>query len=225
MMGAQAAVLKAAATEAEHFQPQTVTSVWQHPQRPLPFDVLDGQKLADTEKLAWSHQELEENADIEAFCKTFLGIFADKFTTAVAQKKTALRLWCLHNEREVFTASINLPTDELELFELAWNAEALARCRGCKGEVAGVPAGFHARDPYCSERCRVGGMQVVCWTCKKPATLVGDWYHCEACGPPPLKKRRCELNHSEKPDDGQQHVSLRQGANEGGRNAKRRKRA
>ena len=130
-------------------------------------------------------QELEENADIEAFCKTFLGIFADKYTTAVAQKKTALRLRCVHNEREVMTASINLPADELEWFELAWGAEALARCRGCKGEVAGVRAGFHMRDPYCSERCRLGGMQIVCWTCKKPATLVGEWRHCEACGPPP----------------------------------------
>ena len=136
----QAAAAKATA-EAEHFGIQTLAHVWQHPQRPLPFYVLDGQKLADKEKLAWIHQELEEDAGIETFCTTFLDIFADKFTTAVAQKKTALRLWCLHNEREVITASIQLPADELELFELAWNAEALARCRGCKGEVAGVPAG------------------------------------------------------------------------------------
>ena len=139
-------------------------------------------------------QELEENTDIEAFCKTFLDIFADKFTTAVAQKKTALRLWCIHKERKVITASINLPADELELFELAWNAEALARCRGCKGEVAGVRAGpLHVRKPYCSERCRVGGMQVVCSKCKKPAALESAWYHCEACGgPPPLKTRNVE---------------------------------
>ena len=71
----QAAASKA--KEAEHFGPQTVTTVWQHPQRPLPFYVLDGQKLADTEKLAWIHQELEEGAGIETFCTTFLDIFAD----------------------------------------------------------------------------------------------------------------------------------------------------
>ena len=41
-------------------------------------------------------------------------------------------------------------------------------------------------------------MQVVCWKCKKPATLVGDWHHCETCLPPPLKKRKCELNTAEK---------------------------
>ena len=69
-----------------------MTNVWQHPQRPLPFYVLDGQKLADTEKLAWVQQELEEHANIQTFCTTFLDIFADKFTTDVAQKKTALRL-------------------------------------------------------------------------------------------------------------------------------------
>ena len=52
------------------------------------------------------------------------------------------------------------------------------------------------RDPYCSERCRVGGMQIVCRKCKAPATLVGEWRHCEACGPPPPKKRsvQCELD-------------------------------
>ena len=72
----QAAASKAA-KEAEHFGPQTVTNVWQHPQRPLPFYVLDGQKLADTEKLAWiDRQEVEEDADIETFRTTFLDIFA-----------------------------------------------------------------------------------------------------------------------------------------------------
>ena len=29
-------------------------------------------------------------------------------------------------------------------------------------------------DPYCSERCRVGGMQIDCRTCKEPATMVGE---------------------------------------------------
>ena len=141
-----------------------------------------------------------EDAGIETFCTTFLDIFADKYTTAGAQKKTALRLWCMHNGRKVITASINLPADELELFELAWNAEALARCRGCKGEVVGVRAGFHVHDPYCCEKCRIpAGMQIVCWKCKKPATMVGDWLHCETCFPsPPNAKRKHELSQSEK---------------------------
>ena len=46
----QAAASKATA-EAEHFGLQSL--VWRHPQRPLPFYVLDGEKLADTEELAW----------------------------------------------------------------------------------------------------------------------------------------------------------------------------
>ena len=136
------------------------------------------------------HQELEEDAAIETFCTTFLDIFADKHTTVVAQKKTALRLWCIHKERKVITATVGLPADELEWFELAWDAEALARCRGCKGEVAGVRAGFHTRDPYCSEKCRVGGSEIVCRTCKKPATLVGDWRHCGTCEHLPPPKRQ-----------------------------------
>ena len=98
----------------------------------------------------------------------------------------------MHNGRKVITATIDLPADELEWFELAWDAEALARCRGCKGEVAGVRAGFHLSDPYCSERCRVGDSQIVCRTCKKPATLVGDWRHCGTCERLPPKRKKPE---------------------------------
>ena len=57
----------------------------------------------------------------------------------------------MHEGRKVITASIDLPTDELELFELAWDAEALARCRGCKGEVAGLSARLGGlKDPSVS---------------------------------------------------------------------------
>ena len=113
----------------------------------------------------------------------------------------------MHNEREVITASINLPADELEWFELAWDAEALARCRGCKGEVAGVRAGFHMRDPYCSERCRVGGSEIVCRTCKKPATLVGDWRHCGTCERPPPKRKKPEDESSNLDKTLNQHIA------------------
>ena len=48
-------------------------------------------------------------------------------------------------------------------------------------------AGFHLNPPYCSERCRTGGSQIVCRTSKTPATLVGDWCHCGVCERKPLK--------------------------------------
>ena len=33
----------------------------------------------------------------------------------------------------------------------------------------------------------------MCRTCKKPATLVGDWRHCGTCErPPPLKRKKPE---------------------------------
>ena len=47
-------------------------------------------------------------------------------------------------------------------------------------------------DPYCSERCRVGGSEIVCRTCKKPATLVGDWRHCGTCERPVPKRKKPE---------------------------------
>ena len=36
----------------------------------------------------------------------------------------------------------------------------------------------------------------MCWTCKEPATLMGEWRHCEACGPSPPKMRKpeCEVD-------------------------------
>ena len=152
----------------------------------------------------------------------------------MAQKKTALRLWCMHNNRKVITATKELPADELEGWELVWDAEARARCRGCKGEVAGVRAGIHVRDPYCSEKCRVGGSEIVCRTCKKPATLVGDWRHCGACGRLPPKRKKPEGESSNLDKTVNQHTASLTIANnvwrydlaakEGG-DAKRRKRA
>ena len=52
----------------------------------------------------------------------------------------------------------DLPAEELERFERAWDPQAPARCRACKGPVAGVRAGSHAREPYCNEACRTAGM-------------------------------------------------------------------
>ena len=110
----------------------------------------------------------------------------------------------------------------------------MARCRGCKGEVTGVRAGFHARDPYCSEKCRVGGMQIVCRTCKAPAASVGDWRHCGACVRPPLtiKMRKVESELDQTINDGIAALTISNNVwnynlapkKEGG-DAKRRKRA
>ena len=39
----------------------------------------------------------------------------------------------------------------------------------------------------------------MCRTCKKPATLVGDWRHCEACErspPPKTRKPVCEVDQA-----------------------------
>ncbi len=39
----------------------------------------------------------------------------------------------------------------------------------------------------------------MCRTCKAPATLVGEWRHCEACGrspPPKMRKPACKLGQT-----------------------------
>ena len=105
----------------------------------------------------------------------------------------------MHPGREI-QKGVDLPPEELELFELTRGPQAPARCRAYLAPVAGVQANPHCRTPYCNEACRTAGMQVVCWTCKAPATLVGDWRHCEACATPgrqplkPLKGGDSELH-------------------------------
>ena len=98
-----------------------------HHKRPIKIAFFCADAVLDIFPLMKVNQELEEDAETEAFCITFLGIFADKYTMVQAPKKTALRLWCMHKGRKVITATVDLPADELEWFELAWDAKALAR--------------------------------------------------------------------------------------------------
>ena len=97
-----------------------------------------------------------DDADIGEFCKEFLELFGEKQTQEKSQKATALRLYSMHTGRKI-QAGRALPAEDLELFELAWDPQAPARCRACLKPVAdvagdsvrknvqrGVPHGRHA---------------------------------------------------------------------------------
>ena len=53
--------------------------------------------------------------------------------------------------------------------------------------MPGMPVAAPVRESkkYCSEACRVASKQAICRECHAPATMVGDWLHCAACGMEP----------------------------------------
>ncbi len=75
-----------------------LTFVWRHhPTRPLPFYVIDQQKVPNDEKLAWMKQELGSDADIWKFGAHFLELFGDKVRGIVPQKTVVFELWQLYS--------------------------------------------------------------------------------------------------------------------------------
>ena len=158
---------------------------WVHPWSPLPFYVLPQKKPSDEEKLAWILQEVPGVADLGVFAKTFLVLFGANFTMKSAQKATVIRLWGHHVGREL-EKGMDLEAEELEIFELAWDKKARARCRLCKGEVEEVQAAyFHARAPECQRPdCTIP--QARCRACETESEADAGWHTCKPCQREPL---------------------------------------
>ena len=103
---------------------------------------------------------------------------------------------------------VDLDAGELELFELAWDANARARCRQCKGECAEIQAAdFHRKPPLCGVT-GCSWMQARCKACGTESKLVNDWQACIPCGrlprPPPEGKDSALLSSLKR-----QHENLR----------------
>ena len=161
------------------------TEMWQHPHSPVPFFVINQEKPNDKEKLEWMFQELPQDTEILEFSQKFIDLFGGKFTTEKAQKDTTLRLFAIHTGRKIKKKK-DLEPDELELFELAWDSNALARCKSCKGTVANKQANeWQAGKAYCKPECRFKGIKISCKTCHTPTTA-SEFLTCRPCN----KRRR-----------------------------------
>ena len=92
-----------------------------------------------------------------------------------------LRLFGIHTERQL-EKGIDLEAQELEIFELAWDKKAQARCRQCKGEVTGMAAGlFHAKAPQCERaECTISSVEI-CRACRSPSETEMGWHTCPVC--------------------------------------------
>jgi len=158
---------------------------WVHPRYPLPLFVLCPKKPSDEEKLSWILQEVPGDADIHTFAKKFVELFGLAFSTKTARQTSARRIWGLH-VGQTLEKGVDLDAEDLELFELAFDAKARARCRLCKGEVAEVQAAyFHTKAPRCQQAdCTVP--QARCRACEAESEATAGWHTCKPCKREPL---------------------------------------
>jgi hypothetical protein len=138
---------------------------WQHPERPLPFYVIDQQKVADAEKLAWLTQELGADADLPSFATTFCSLFEDKLRGDIPQKAKALALYAQYaaeeSEARGWRKESDLPPTELEAFQKVWGP-APRRCRECN---KALPEDAPTKQLFCDMACKSAGKTVACIAC------------------------------------------------------------
>ena len=138
---------------------------WQHPERPLPFYVIDQQKVADAEKLAWLTQELGADADLPRFAATFCSLFEDKIRGGIPQKAKTLALYARYvpegSEARGWRKESDLPPAELEAFQKVWGP-APRRCRECN---KALPEGAPIQQLFCDMACQSAGQMTSCVTC------------------------------------------------------------
>ena len=151
-----------------------------NPTQPMPFHVVDHEKLPDDEKLAWMQQELGSGADLATFAAKFLELFGEKLKGAVPQKAACLKLFATYNAAESgrqhschgagWKKEGDLPPTELEAFQQVWDPKAPARCRECNSSL---PADTPFTAPYCSDKCREAGKRLSCWQMVSGARCTG----------------------------------------------------
>ena len=162
---------------------------WQHPERPLPFYVIDHKKWPDDEKLLWIKQEVGEGVDIPTFARAVLDLFGDKLRDVTRQKTKVLQLYADYAPespaaRGGWQKEADLPPEDLEQFLKVWKPGAPQRCWECgKAIHKKVPFGDH----YCTDACRDAGKTYACRRCKRTSnvTNIEGFYRCTACHPGP----------------------------------------
>ena len=138
---------------------------WQHPERPLPFYVIDQKKVPDAEKLAWLKQELGADADLPRFAATFCSLFEDKIRGGIPQKAKALALYARYvpegSEARGWRKESDLPPAELEAFQKVWGP-APRRCRECNKALS---EDAPIQQLFCDMACQSAGQMTSCVTC------------------------------------------------------------
>ena len=151
---------------------------WQHPERPLPFYVMDQVKWKDEEKLLWLKQELGEDADIVEFAQAFRSLFGEKLQGDVPQKKKVLDLYrSFSPEGAAWKKESDLPPRERVEFQRVWDADAPDLCLECGKALAAGEKDYH---PGCMHT----GKAVVCTLagCSGKVQVKHGVFVCTVCG-------------------------------------------
>ena len=169
----------------------------QHPTRPLPFYVLDWQRVPVNEKLSWLRQELGEDADLCDFAQKFLELFSESCRDKDTQRKAILQLYSRYAPECQWRKEAHIPPGLREEFQRIWNPQAPTRCKECAAALTG---NYPITRNYCSEACAKARLIAVCSKCNNPPEVHNGWRWCPTCqrggGPPtdepPKKKARVE---------------------------------
>lgn len=169
----------------KHLQPPPAdpfapTCVWhQHPTRPLPFYVIDQQKVSDEDKLAWIKQELGMEATLPELAAKFVELFGAKLKDTWAQKSACLKLWGLYAAQGVtcekgpdgqwrwvpdpkegvgWKKEVDVPPKLRAEFKRVWDKDSPDICAECGKDMV-------ERGEYCSVACAHAGTKNVCKNC------------------------------------------------------------
>jgi hypothetical protein len=146
--------------------PNGVRCRWrQHPERPLPFFVIDHEKLADQEKVLWMRQDLGDEAALPEFSAKYVDLFGSKRVGVMPQKTACLKLYAMYAPGSAAAAwkkEADLPPSDLAEFQRVWDRSAPLRCKECSKRL---PEGASAVRRFCDEKCREAGVLVVCKQC------------------------------------------------------------
>ena len=156
--------------------------VWQqHPTRPLPFYVIDQQKMPEADKLAWMRQELQEGASLPEFAMKFVELFGEKLRGQVPQKSACLKLYAAYAEEgRAWRKESDLAPELLVAFQRVWDPAAPDRCAECAKAL-------ERPGRFCGSVCEYVGTKTTCRSCGAELDKVHPY--CRTCkrGASPLR--------------------------------------
>ena len=138
---------------------------YQHPTQPLPFFVIDQDKVSDGEKVIWLRQELGSSAALTQFAAKYIQLFGSRKVGEIQQKGAVLKLYALYlpdSPEAAWKKEGDMPPRDMVEFQRVWNPEAPNRCQECRKAIRGKPT---LRDVYCDSKCRDAGVAVKCTRC------------------------------------------------------------
>ena len=171
----------------------------QHPERPLPFFVIDQKKVADDEKVVWIRQELGSGATLPEFSRKYIELFGERKVGAAQQKAACLKLYALYRpdaEAAAWKIESDIPPPGWRHFSAVWGDTRDICDEGGKVSEPGEEHPLRARgNHFCSQACKTAGVVSQCKRCTPQQT-------CSLCRTvaASARKRRVETAFTEQID-------------------------